>query len=281
MNEKKKAARDEKARLAKRKRVWRIFAFALLAALIGVAAFMRRADPVQEKELEEYLLSQVTAEEVSPLYRPVLIYRAKQVSSDGVYAAGAWTSGVELTHRGKKWLLTAAHGFPADMPASGYIYKRLRPLDKTMSGSVFAVFDLNGAPAVANGDWRDVVMCEVGKVSDIKGFFPIGGEKRDQQSDVHPRKDYPALLPSVRSIITGKWHEVIGAVTEGNKGIPTILISGWFRKGESGSGFLDEKGQLYILRGSGSFSPDEQSKMSAKEKDFAVLFGPLDVNAQK
>jgi hypothetical protein len=226
--------------------------------------------------VESYIRSKVTEEKVSPTLEPVaLYYRHPGMAAEEFCCVGS----VMIDKDYGPVVLTAEHVFRTDIHSTQIIgFKPLRKsvhepeyyLDRIIKTSrnlkgADAVVATFGSLPVTFAPFSAYVLDEIGK--NFYGDVTIGKKK----------------IPHVRSVVSGEIVPTVGYCRrdEGTNGQVFILIEYHTRPGESGTGFVDDYGGLWIVHASPE--PDIERQMlddcekltHKKVKALTTLSGPF------
>ena len=250
---KKKRQRQQETHLqksVKRRKWFVIISIIVILCATLVFALYKKAEVTKSAEgrkkwedaAEGKLLKNALQTRIDPRFRPVLIYlyRGKGKRPQFI-GAGTWFEG-----RGGALVATAEHMLLKKFSKELFLFRFLCPDEHKITTGIQAVAyrntDLKTPPDV------DMVILRVGDprtlpcfsekapeiLEDFKGFkldeLDVGGGKK---------------VKSLKSLTTGKEYPIVGATNEP----PAVLIGYESVSGESGSGFVDEFGSLYILSG--------------------------------
>lgn len=149
-------------------------------------------------------------------------YNDQKFSSDGY-----WGSGGIYTKDGKKFLITANHVF-----------------DTALNGYFFILLDKDTLYVSKNIENRnDVSIVELSKGKTIfRGNFNGAIIKKNLERSVIPFKK-----PTFVSSLCGDTFSVVGANKIKNDNFVSLMIKKESQRRESGSIFIDESGNLYVL----------------------------------
>jgi len=245
---------------------------------------IQRADPVQRSSLDsvKYVENKVCKKDVAPGFTPVMIFRLESLHNGNVNPVAA-ACGTAFVGRNGEWKVTSAgHVFSKQNKGSYfYLFRLLRPYEKDPTrgaSSAVQIYDDN----------YDVVECTVGKPEKIAGISAYGGDfsgNREWKGDYRPIEGAGIInfkSFELTSIVSGE-HAKIFLVSTKNYGNTFQWVIGYTGIiGESGTGFTDEHGWLYVLIGGMPLEalPKEwrgKLKIPPEQKALSVVSGPLDV----
>jgi hypothetical protein len=271
----------------KKEREFRKFVIISLVVILGIVAFgfyiSRPPSPnishAQVKDIESYIRAKVTQQTVMRGAYPALIYY-KTVDT-GI--EGFLCSGTVFTDpaRGLQ-IITAEHVFRKDMKANHTLEVKL------LRG------ELNTAHCYINGIVRnskdfngyDMVVCDISDTPTVPNQFSDYTHEETGKSFYANVVILGKKLPTVRSIVSGETFPTIGYYrlgdeSAGTNGAVFIIADCHMESGESGTGFVDPNGGLWILHG-GPGDPDRerqildeyQSITKKTASGIALLSGP-------
>jgi len=192
-------------------------------------------------EAENYVAQKISANNISAQYSPVLIYRLKD---NKLYFTGSGTYMVGIGSG--RQIITAEHLFNTNEDDSPIGVRFVRPMHdhvtELFDKVIFSSKDFNGF---------DIAIATLTTTSTniIKNFHtsPKRGRGYVGTAD-HVKLISGKKMSRLRSVATGKWYNVVGAPMESEHGKALgVCINGFFVEGESGSGFIDEEDNLYVL----------------------------------
>lgn len=256
-----------------------LLAVCAVACSVAACLYFSREKPAINPV--RYVDAKVSQENVTPGFTPVLIFRVNSLKKGSVNVASS-TCGTAFVGRSGKWkVITAAHVFSKDYQNYFYLFRRLRPHEQVATMGASSVMQISDSDS-------DVAECEVGEPQRIKGFSAIGGripENRTVQGSYRSLQEagivgFKSFV--LTSVVSGK-NAKIYAVSAKNYGDTFRWIIGYLGiGGESGTGFVDEHGRLYILSGgvsSETIPKDGRDtlKIPPEGKGLSIVSGPFDV----
>lgn len=192
-------------------------------------------------EVENYIVKQISSDHISSRYSPVLIYR---IIDGKAFFTGSGTYTV-ASGNGRQ-IITAEHLFSTNEVDNPIGVRFVRPMQTNVTELfdkvIFSSKDFNGL---------DLAFATLTTTATnvIKNFSILPKRKSGYVGTAdHVTLQSGKNLSRLRSLVTGKWHSVVGAPMESEQGKGMgISINGFFVEGESGSGFVDEDDNLYVL----------------------------------
>lgn len=268
---KKKQKRERQQEVKRQKRnshsVW--FVIMLLASLLACVAFYiqykktkaRKAEVEESQKLndsiEETMIQSSSPTRIDPRFRPVLIYLYQGVGSVPAFVG----TGTQFEGKSGPLVVTAEHMLPKKLRNRFLVFRFLSPDEKKSDTGVNKIAYKNTDLGIPKN--IDVVFVKPGEPKVVEGF----SEKSSDVSKTMKGYRYEnvevggRVVKSLKSLVNGKEYSVIGASND-----PTsLLVNYGSQPGESGTGFIDEYGRLYILSGS---SKDLKNPVS-------IMCGPL------
>ena len=194
---------------------------------------------------------------VSTSHRPVILHCFRH---GRLVFAGSGS--IVRLQTGEERLVTAAHVFDKNKGPTKYVIEEIQPkqkmsYDKGISGIVWRGSDHMG------GLFGDVVIASVGKPITIKGFYDMNVPSGIRLDSFEP--NYVVF----RSLVSGKELLVTGKSSAGHQF--AIFIAPFEpRNGESGSGFVDKEGNLYVL----------STRISLGSEIRGIFVGPVDIKPE-
>ena len=227
-----------------RKIVLLLLPIILVFATIIIGAMYHERIPVLDRATEEYMVSLATNADVAPGFSPALIYQCRK---DGIYfcCAGTVYTG---TNYGTQ-LITAEHIFRNEVSDGGkYGVRILRPMSADIT---LLVEDILSSSSMLEDN--DIVVAKLGTtVKEIRNFSRfIGNTSQGKRFRFDVAVDGKPVT-RMRSVLSGEIVAVLGAMETSSSKITKIFIVMNRRtlSGESGSGFVDDYGNLYVIHGS-------------------------------
>jgi hypothetical protein len=217
----------------------------LLMPLIGLITLT--ACRQKTVDVEDYIVGQLVSREVSKKYEPVMLYRTKDFKKN--YHAGVGT--IVSSPAGRKYLLTVEHLFQRNHGTQYFLTRSLKPYQDYISGDRGVIEVSQKGKEVAVSPYisaTDVAMLEIGAPKPIECFseFSEGISYRDNEKFGMQPIQSKFLL---RSLISDKSYQVL-LWSDNEKGSKLYVIPYASLPGESGTGFIDENENLYVLKGS-------------------------------
>ena len=204
------------------------------------------AAKVDRKEWDDssigYLLQHASTNLVHPGYRPVLIYRYRTTNHGAFTAVGTWFQG-----KSGPLVVTVEHLLQKKFSDELFVIRFLSPDEHTATNGLVEVAYRNveaGLPAD-----NDVVFIRPtqGEAKRLP-CFTERAEEMPQEVEIKLFDHFGVAHGTVRnltSLVTGMAYPVVGG-TDAPRHIAIAFDS---KAGHSGTGFVDEYGQLYVLSG--------------------------------
>lgn len=251
--------------------------------LVLISLHLFEEKPKQsEIDIETYIKSKVAKEDVVPDMIPATIhYRRPDMTKEDFCAVGT----IYTDKHGNPQIITAEHIFRVDVPSASVMSVRaLRgSVDPpvTYIGSIVATGEDLGGPT---REERDIVIASlVVNPTVIKPYSNFVHTETAQSfwgDVVIGRKKISRL----RSLVSGEYVEVVGYSrrSEGKSGSTFVIINCCSRSGESGTGYVDDFGGLWVLHGGSSSKEIEDQAVAECEKvtgkkvvGISIVSGPL------
>lgn len=229
-----------------------------------------------EQDIESYIRSRTSEQQVSPGHEPVaLYYKRKDMQKEGFCCVGTIT----YDKMYGMIVVTAEHVFRTDLFGAQQI--SIRPLRKGVNVPVYYFDHIVKTSSELNN--QDVVMATFGTIP--KMFDPFSKYVFREMSkhfygDITIRD---LKVPSMRSLVSG---ERIATFGYGRRGEHTndpvfILIEYHSRLGESGTGFIDDNGGLWVLHATPEAGQEQliiaeyEKLMNKRIKAASAVSGPF------
>lgn len=185
---------------------------------------------------ERDMLSFAARYEISPVWHAVLLYR-----NDCFIGVGT----LYLNSTQREIIVTAGHLFQQDGQEYLWSFRRLYPLANWREPIASAAF-------VPGAEKLDIAFCVSGPLTPIRGFCPFRiGDLEMSNFTCH-------VLPKsfeLRSLVSGKATTCGGKVVQGP--VSYAVVPWNSLPGESGTGFVNKDGNLFVLKGSVAVMPND------------------------
>ena len=232
-----------------------------------------------EDELESYLIGKTTAADVMPGFTPVIIYRVDLTNGDASVAG----NGTYFVGSNGPQVVTAAHVFSRENngTTNHFLIRKLRPLEGHIVDLAITSFmdDRLNFPGYTNLG-VDLVLCKVSiNAKAISCFYDNEARKaeREMTTDMIPLRE----AKQIRSLVSGRTFPVVGMDKKKYNGLSYLTVMMDARPGESGTGFVDDEGFLYVLKGHSDtliMSPGAADRMGyPRDATYSVVLGPLGI----
>lgn len=222
---------------------------------------------IYQKKLVGYILSKVPKKPVNSRFTPVIIHRY-----DGKDYKMVGSGSVFNNHQGNTLIVTAEHVLSSKEENSFYAYQTI------MNGSdekYYAIesFEYDGNQITSEP--ADVALLKPGQLEKIENITDGRYDKGNDGINSHCIPEYKEGMGSLISLVSGKSINILGTalnLDEGKKDVRYIIVDYNSIKGESGSGFVDQNDNIYVLKGSAY-----RFKTPSGEKDVTMVYGPLNL----
>ena len=199
---------------------------------------------------ENRIRCKLTTNEVSDIFRPVLIY-----SHRGVHET-ATLAGVGTVFRDGEGMraVTALHILGAHATDTAekktFIMRQLRPLEGMLESSpVHSISKMLPLPTLSSRSTAaeaDLALCEVGRTAEPLTFPDEDlGKVSGGDATILPLSPWRQFF--VTSLISGERVPVVGTVHRTENKTTWYLIPYESRVGDSGTGFVDDRKRLFVL----------------------------------
>jgi hypothetical protein len=252
------------------------WAMLILVVIVSVVRIKTLKKPFN---VEDYIIAKSTNSEISATFKPVLLYSQR---GDGkVYMAG---SGSVIKAGSESYIITSEHIFAREFGLQKVYVRYLRPFEygikesQGLSEIVATGSQMSDSPYLA---CRDIVMFKAGPAKPIQSFSKHAGGMNEPTLDLQPITDGMEIV----SLVSGEKCKVF-AESSNNHGSRIFIIGYKNYPGESGTGFLDKDGMLYVLKGSlegAEVMSGEGMKSlegAVKTTPMSLVIGPLALKLQ-
>lgn len=243
------------------------------------AKVLDRLSPDERRHAEA-----TTARNVSDDFVPAVIVRFNPDTGLGSIVG----SGTLLSGSNGLQLATAAHVFRQDFGEASFLVRRLRPFDEICRFTVarFNPADTNLPDPTAVGN--DAVLCQIEEpksldLPKVRGLY----DPKREELEGNGHNEITALEPQrqarLRSLVTGIPTRVVAVFGDETPGeLTRCLVPLASQDGDSGRGFVDDEGSLYILKGQVTKldMPDEGWQRIGLPRGtvFSMVLGPFRKN---
>lgn len=220
----------------------RIAFVCLLVAGIAVLLFLSNPTTNRNAETpivaEDYIVAKTTQRQVSSKLTPVMLYL---ISKDRKVAQHLGCGTLYTGAQGEQ-VVTCEHLFPIARGTNDVAFRKLRPLEKDITHGIEKILQ-KGEDLSTTGK-PDVVVLGVGDVQPIQ-FYSHQPQVWDETQKLTIYDD-PITLTS---LISGEKVRLVGfADSVLDQGVAYGVIEYRSIPGESGTGFIDDDGNLYVLK---------------------------------
>lgn len=219
----------------------------LIKIIVGHYETEKRLYPTDltAQQTEDYIVSKVSTARISDRYTPVLLYR---MVGDSVYFTGSGTSFVGKDNGTE--IVTAEHVFGTNCPYGDTPFgaRILRPLDPDIAVELISVI----ADSVTYGD-RDIAVARAQDMTatpvKIHNFSSRGQGTNSIGTADHITLSSGRNIYRLQSLVSGKWYDIVGSemIPGSTNTAIGVCLNCYSVPGESGTGFQDEEGSLYVL----------------------------------
>ena len=249
----------------------RFILMSLLVVGIGVVMVQsfQVARPTTEVPIvaEDYIVAKTTKQQVSAQWTPVMLYALSEDQTKGRHlGCGTFCVGSE-----GEIVITSEHLFPISKGTQCVAFRKLRPFESDITHSIHKVL-LKGND-LAPGTNPDVVVLGVGDIQPIQ-FYSHQLEEWSESQALSVLDD-PIMLTS---LISGEKVRLVGlAESTIDRGVSYGVIEYGSIRGESGTGFVDAEGNLFVLKGGAKPDVDPTNGKINVKGGISFVYGPISV----
>ncbi|MGB8815917.1 MAG: hypothetical protein WCC74_01585 [Minisyncoccia bacterium] len=250
----------------------RIILIAIGLSTIAGNLFAEKSEPINYAINEKIIQSRITTNAVGCKYSPVFIYRSLDFGKTGSLAG----TGSLYVENGQNNIVTAEHLFDKTMGKQVFVYRPLRPYEPFWTFPIERVLK-NGSDIVRQKNkGPDVTILRCGSLKVIDCFSE--NLLTNKMSVISYSRDQ--LGKRLTSLITGKTFPVVGMIVlSNNKSVKMFVIEYTSICGESGTGFIDQEENLYVLcsnySGNMDGYPQPFTNMFGTTNELSMLYGPI------
>ena len=207
----------------------------------------------QKCSVENYILNNIPDTPVDSKFIPVAIYRMSDKTLAGV--GSLFKNGDEIQ------IVTAEHLFGYQYGNDSYVYRSLLNRNDT---ELYCVEKVKHTGKELSGETADIITLKTGSLTNLKGFSIHGN------INFRMNVSYEETDGSLVSLASGKKVQIIGSAKStgvGDNNVQYVVIDYASKRGESGTGFIDENDNLYVLKG--------WISILNNTKQASVVYGPL------
>ncbi len=213
----------------------------------------------------QLILQKLTDKNISEVYTPVHIFK------NGKF----WASGVLFQGQRETIIITAAHLFLKDEAPAYYSYQVLRPFENKLHDISHLTRPEITNPKNVDVDLScplDVIFCIAGGKQLIEGF----ATRRYELSRKITVSPLPELTGNMdfTSLVTAESYKCLGRANP-LSGLPVYYFSYAPIPGESGTGFINNRGDLLIISGTMPVTKDFRKFFSLPESATKISAGVL------
>lgn len=227
------------------------FRYALLCAFLVAIAFgiahLKSSKPQQAATkldpTEQYILAKLINQDVTPSAWPALIYKHAIENSPGVFMA----TGTVLNEKNENPILfTAEHIFRTDHPVDRILSVKVLRAEEMPT---LYVREILGTSETLKGG--DLLKCRLGTEPVIIKPFSKYHKTEGGYNYWAPVEIGGDKIEWMLSVLSGEKAKTIGYYRRvvGDKSDNFVLIDYLVKPGESGTGFVDPKGGLWVVHG--------------------------------
>jgi hypothetical protein len=245
---------------------------ALLLGIVSLTAILLWLTLFHKKMTsEDIIVSKLSPVPVPSKFTPVLLYSSVGKESAVLAGSGSLYAGREGEH-----VVTNEHFFREGLADQRFTWRKLRPPETVATRGIEKVLTTGSELSSVPGVVPDVVILKSGQSKRIRSFSKLPPEETKQQFSI---AEFDPPL-TITSLLSGEKVRVLGTATYGaGKGVSYAVLEYGSTSGESGSGFVDENDDLYVLKGP-LIRPSPESdeiigKFFGSAKSLTLLYGPL------
>lgn len=218
--------------------------------------------------VEDYIVAKTTRDEISSQWTPVMLYVVTKDRARGKH----FGCGTFYTSTEGELVITCEHLFPVSEGVQDVAFRKLRPFESDITHGIEKV--LWKGDAIAPGTKPDVVVLKVGDIQPIQFYSHQPIEVWSETQAFRLLSD-PIVLTS---LISGEKVRLVGfAQSTMDQGVLYGVIEYHSLSGESGTGFVDDNGSLFILKGTLTPDSDPTGGQIDVKGGLSFVYGPISV----
>lgn len=221
------------------------------------------------RDHERAIIASLSRDNVRSAFVPVMIYR---IIGNQPFFAG---SGSLFTNGGTASVISCEHIFGKVLGNTEFSFRRLRPFESEITNGLAEISFRSEEIGLSTRSKPDVVVLEAGKPKPIKCF----SERLLDGTHEHSTLSRTTNATTVKSLVTGRSSRVVGTLLsplDGNTQYSIIEYEA--HAGESGTGFVDENDDIYVLKAILNVGPDQRELVERTLRTSAKLslaYGPM------
>ncbi len=252
-----------------------VFVSALFVGALITSILLERipeSGKKDEVDAEKVIYAKRAPEQVDPRFIPVMIYRTNSNDTNMAAQAGV---GTLFNAKNSQLILTAEHLFLQKYGSRVFAYRKLHTEDTNDVYGISHMVHTGREIGMTNNP--DVAMVASGEPARIECYA-------DRPASTTFRHTIFSVLGTnwLRSLVSNERLRIVGLYKDPKDGVTYTLIENYSIEGESGTGLLDQDGNLFVLKGHMSWMSVEDEKRAQKllgtKKPLSIAFGPLRVN---
>jgi hypothetical protein len=246
-----------------------VFGTILMLAVTSIvsAAEVQPPNPLTTEVVghHDLILQKVSEKAVPSQYTPIFIYG----TYDGTPIFVG--SGSVFTDSDGEQVITAEHLFLKKYGTCSFTWRKIRPLESDIKHGILSVFQI-GKDILPDGD-PDIMVLKSGDHSNAIECFSGKDQLRLQENINFLPFSEPQTLTS---LVTGKKVSMLGQAWLKEKPKELYYVINYAcMEGESGSGFVDENDNIFVLNGTCSLQTAEGKPALNVTDGISIVYGPL------
>jgi hypothetical protein len=221
---------------------------------------------IKNKALIDYILNNIPEKPVNSRFTPIIIHRY-----DGKDYKMVGSGSIFNNHQRNTLIVTAEHVLSSKEQNSFYTYQTIT---KDSDEKYYAVESFEYDGYQITGEPADVALLKPGQLEKVENIID-GRYDKGNSGISHCTPEYKEGMGNLISLASGRSVKILGTalnLDEGKKDVMYLIVDYDSIKGESGSGFVDQNDNIYILKGS-----TYRFKTPSGEKDVTMVYGPLNL----
>ncbi|GEM_PF-5252505 len=259
--------KDKKANTKKGFRF--LYPIVILAVLIPLALVVLVMISRSKDDAEHIIVNKLTKTEIKSRFTPVEIYR---LGKNEAFFAG---SGSLFVGSEGEQIITSEHLFRKELGNPEFAFRKIRPLEPEITHGIHAILHKGIELGVRPSDSPDVVIIKTGDTRPIVCYSDRTLFVRQDQADITKADK----LVTVRSLVSGESVRIVGTLKSvHDSGTEYVILDYSSFSGESGTGFVDENDQLYVLKGIPGWTGEGKTKVEKLlgiSREVSIAYGPF------
>ncbi|MEO8638094.1 MAG: hypothetical protein ABI430_04310 [Candidatus Taylorbacteria bacterium] len=250
------------------------FGLVLLVAWVKTTFTTSPQNATGVEDDEEYIIRKVSKDPLKSRFTPVLIYRVLGGETGTFAGSGSLFAGSHGIQ-----VITAEHLFGKKLGDQIFAVRKLRPYETDATHGIESILNTGSQIADVGGQSPDIIVLKAGQAKTIRCFSEETLDLRTSPMELH-RIDQTIILTS---LVSDEKVRVLGTAMSlrDGKGVQYSVLEYASNSGESGTGFVDEDDNLFVLKGSatgdGNLVEKSIQKFFGTTRKMSIAYGSIKI----